>query len=72
MPMGNTVNPLLASVAPIALKEQVEIYERQIINEALNIHQGSINDVSEYLQIPRKKLHLQMNKYGLEKHHYRV
>ncbi len=72
MPMGDTVNPLLASVAPIALDEQVDNYERQIITEALNIHQGSINDVSEYLQIPRKKLYLRMKKYGLEKHHYRI
>ncbi|EBX5145101.1 hypothetical protein DSH22_24960, partial [Salmonella enterica subsp. enterica serovar Newport] len=37
-----------------------------------NIHQGRINDVSEYLQIPRKKLYLRMKKYGLDKHHYRI
>ncbi|EAB8791572.1 transcriptional regulator, partial [Salmonella enterica subsp. enterica] len=63
---------LLPSVAPTALDQRVESYERQIITEALNIHQGRINDVSEYLQIPRKKLYLRMKKYGLDKHHYRI
>ena len=72
MPMGETANPLLASVTPTALDQQVENYERQIITEALNIHQGRINDVSEYLQMPRKKLYLRMKKYGLDKHHYRM
>ena len=72
MPMGDTANPLLPSVAPTALDQRVESYERQIITEALNIHQGRINDVSEYLQIPRKKLYLRMKKYGLDKHHYRI
>lgn len=72
MPMGETANPLLASVAPTALDQQIENYERQIITEALNIHQGRINDVSEYLQMPRKKLYLRMKKYGLDKHHYRT
>ncbi|MEQ4674722.1 sigma-54 dependent transcriptional regulator [Providencia vermicola] len=72
MPMGETANPLLASVAPTALDQKIENYERQIITEALNIHQGRINDVSEYLQMPRKKLYLRMKKYGLDKHHYRT
>ncbi|WP_413483115.1 two-component system response regulator PgtA [Morganella psychrotolerans] len=72
MPMGDTANPLLPSVVPTALDQRVESYERQIITEALNIHQGRINDVSEYLQIPRKKLYLRMRKYGLDKHHYRI
>ncbi|MGJ3353853.1 two-component system response regulator PgtA [Providencia sp. Je.9.19] len=72
MPMGETANPLLASVTPTALDQQIENYERQIITEALNIHQGRINDVSEYLQMPRKKLYLRMKKYGLDKHHYRI
>lgn len=72
MPMGETANPLLASIAPTALDQQIENYERQIITEALNIHQGRINDVSEYLQMPRKKLYLRMKKYGLDKHHYRT
>ncbi|MFH7115050.1 helix-turn-helix domain-containing protein, partial [Klebsiella pneumoniae] len=39
--------------------------------EALNIHQGRINEVAEYLLIPRKKLYLRMKKYGLNKEHYK-
>ncbi|MDI5817328.1 hypothetical protein MJI46_31030, partial [Salmonella enterica subsp. enterica serovar Cerro] len=42
------------------------------ITEALNIHQGRINEVAEYLQIPRKKLYLRMKKYGLSKEHYKL
>ncbi len=56
---------------PTPLDRRVEEYERQIITEALNIHQGRINEVAEYLQIPRKKLYLRMKKYGLSKEHYK-
>lgn len=71
MPLAEIPNPLLHQVEPMQLDQRVEDYERQIIIEALNIHQGRINDVSEYLQIPRKKLYLRMKKFGLDKHHYR-
>ena len=40
--MGDTANPLLPSVAPTALDQRVESYERQIITEALNIHRGEL------------------------------
>ncbi|MDN0088030.1 sigma-54 dependent transcriptional regulator [Yersinia nurmii] len=53
------------------LDERIEQYELKIINEALNIHQGRINDVAEYLQVPRKKLYLRMKKYGIDKKDYR-
>ncbi len=56
-----TVNPQLLLREPTPLDRRVEEYERQIITEALNIHQGRINEVAEYLQIPRcKKLYLRM------------
>ncbi|EPG6135394.1 two-component system response regulator PgtA [Klebsiella pneumoniae] len=71
MPLADIPNPVLHAVEPVQLDQRVEDYERQIIVEALNIHQGRINDVSEYLQIPRKKLYLRMKKFGLNKHHYR-
>ncbi|MDI5819270.1 hypothetical protein MJI95_09225, partial [Salmonella enterica subsp. enterica serovar Kentucky] len=66
-----TVNPQLLLQEPTPLDRRVEEYERQIITEALNIHQGRINEVAEYLQIPRKKLYLRMKKYGLSKEHYK-
>ncbi|HFG1032239.1 TPA: hypothetical protein ACGEIU_001516, partial [Klebsiella pneumoniae] len=30
-----------------------------------------LNEVAEYLLIPRKKLYLRMKKYGLNKEHYK-
>ncbi|MFC0225236.1 two-component system response regulator PgtA [Serratia aquatilis] len=71
MPLAETANPLLHESEPLPLDQRVEDYERQIITEALNLHQGRINEVSEYLQIPRKKLYLRMRKYDLDKQHYR-
>lgn len=71
MPLAETSNPLLHESEPPPLDQRIEDYERQIITEALNLHQGRINEVSEYLQIPRKKLYLRMRKYELDKQHYR-
>ncbi len=71
MPLAETANPLLHGSNPAPLDQRIEDYERQIITEALNLHQGRINEVSEYLQIPRKKLYLRMKKYDLDKQHYR-
>lgn len=71
MPQTDIPGPLKPPAEPTPLDQRVEDYERQIIAEALNIHQGKINDVAQYLQIPRKKLYLRMKKFGLNKHHYR-
>lgn len=71
LPLAETANPQLHMSEPTPLDRRVEEYERQIITEALNIHQGRINEVAEYLQIPRKKLYLRMRKYGLSKEHYK-
>ncbi|MBJ7221834.1 MULTISPECIES: two-component system response regulator PgtA [unclassified Brenneria] len=59
------------SATPTPLDDRIEQYECQIITEALDIHQGRINDVAEYLQVPRKKLYLRMKKYGIDKKDYR-
>ena len=71
LPLAETANPLVHVGTPTPLDRRVEDAERQIITEALNIHQGRINEVAEYLQIPRKKLYLRMKKYGLSKEHYK-
>ena len=71
LPLAETANPQLHMPEPTPLDRRVDEYERQIITEALNIHQGRINEVAEYLQIPRKKLYLRMRKYGLSKEHYK-
>lgn len=70
LPLAETVNPQLLLQEPTPLDRRVEEYERQIITEALNIHQGRINEVAEYLQIPRKTLSAH-EKYGLSKEHYK-
>lgn len=71
LPLAGRANPLMHAGTPTLLDRRVEEAEWQIITEALNIHQGRINEVAEYLQIPRKKLYLRMKKYGLSKEHYK-
>ncbi len=56
LPLAETVNPLMHIGEPTPLDQRVEDVERQIITEALNIHQGRINEVAEYLLIPRKTI----------------
>ncbi|MDX1304314.1 sigma-54 dependent transcriptional regulator [Photobacterium sp.] len=54
------------------LDDLVEQYEKQLIEDALYLYAGRINDVSEYLKIQRKKLYLRMRKYDLDKNNYKV
>ncbi|MEZ8738428.1 sigma-54-dependent transcriptional regulator [Photobacterium swingsii] len=54
-----------------ALDELVEKYERQLIEDALYLFSGQINEVSNYLKIQRKKLYLRMKKYDLDKANYK-
>ncbi|SPY32610.1 phosphoglycerate transport system transcriptional regulatory protein PgtA [Pasteurella canis] len=54
------------------LDEQINEYEKQIIEEALIFYQGRINEVANYLDIPRKKLYLRMRKYGIDKKNYKL
>jgi two-component system C4-dicarboxylate transport response regulator DctD len=49
------------------LPEQMERFEKQAIETALQRHQGQINETAEALSIPRKKLYLKMRKFGLDK-----
>lgn len=54
------------------LDDLVDGYEKQVIEDALYLFAGRINEVSSYLQIPRKKLYLRMKKHGLDKAEYKV
>ena len=54
------------------LDDLVDGYEKQVIEDALYLFSGRINEVSSYLQIPRKKLYLRMKKHGLDKAEYKV
>ncbi|HIF9252335.1 sigma-54-dependent transcriptional regulator [Photobacterium damselae] len=54
------------------LDDLIDGYEKQVIEDALYLFAGRINDVSAYLQIPRKKLYLRMKKHGLDKAEYKA
>lgn len=54
------------------LDDLVDSYEKQVIEDALYLFAGRINEVSNYLQIPRKKLYLRMKKHSLDKAEYKV
>ncbi|WP_299021449.1 sigma-54 dependent transcriptional regulator [uncultured Photobacterium sp.] len=54
------------------LDDLVDSYEKQVIEDALYLFAGRINEVSSYLQIPRKKLYLRMKKHNLDKAEYKV
>ncbi|KXI24110.1 sigma-54-dependent transcriptional regulator [Photobacterium sanguinicancri] len=54
------------------LDDLVDSYEKQVIEDALYLFAGRINEVSSYLQIPRKKLYLRMKKHSLDKAEYKV
>ena len=54
------------------LDNLVEQYEKQLIEDALYLFAGHINDVSDYLKIQRKKLYHRMRKYDLDKANYKI
>ncbi|MGF1759622.1 sigma-54 dependent transcriptional regulator [Photobacterium sagamiensis] len=54
------------------LDDLVDDYEKQLIEDALYLFTGRINEVSSYLQIPRKKLYLRMKKHDLDKAEFKV
>ncbi len=51
----------------IPLDHLVDGYEKQLIEDALYMYSGRINEAAEHLHIPRKKLYLRMKKHGLDK-----
>ncbi len=54
------------------LDDLIDSYEKQVIEDALFLFSGRINEVASYLQIPRKKLYLRMKKHSLDKAEYKV
>ncbi len=55
----------------LSLDALIEEYEKTVIEDALDRFQGRINEVAEYLQMPRKKLYLRMKKHQLSKEDYK-
>jgi len=56
---------------PMTLPEQVECFERQLIEQALAASRGRLKDVMDRLRIPRKTLYDKMRRHGLDKADYR-
>lgn len=54
-----------------SLPQQVEDFERSLIEQALVSSNGTIKDVMDTLAIPRKTLYDKMRKYGLDKSDYK-
>lgn len=53
------------------LPEQVEQFEKMVLQEELSRSQGSIKTTQENLGLPRKTLYDKMKKYGLDKRDYK-
>jgi two-component system C4-dicarboxylate transport response regulator DctD len=55
---------------PLTLSEQVDTFEKCIIEQSLVGHNGNIQSTMENLGIPRRTLNEKMRKYGLERKDY--
>ena len=55
----------------INLREQVENFEKALIEQALNSCRGNVSEATDVLGIPRKTLHDKVRKYGLDRRQYR-
>lgn len=55
----------------LPLPRQVELFEKQLISQALVHHQGCISDVCKQLGVPRKTLYDKLRKHDLKPNHYR-
>ncbi len=58
--------------AQLPLDSLVDGYEKQLIEDALFLFSGKVNDVAVYLQVPRKKLYLRMKKHGIDKDNFKT
>jgi len=57
--------------AGLSLSEQVEVFEKTLIEQALSLSNGSIKNTMEALTLPRKTLYDKMQKYGLQKQNFK-
>ena len=56
-----------APCAPMTLPQHVEVFERALIEQALDETGGVIKETMQRLGLPRKTLYDKMQKYGLDK-----
>jgi two-component system C4-dicarboxylate transport response regulator DctD len=62
---GESDNPAMT------LPEQLECFERSLIEQHLKANNGSIKETMAALGLPRKTLYDKMKKYGLAREDYR-
>ncbi|MDN3555699.1 sigma-54-dependent transcriptional regulator [Halomonas maura] len=55
----------------LPLPQQVELFEKGLISQALARHQGRVSEVCEGLGLPRKTLYDKLRKHGLKAEDYR-
>ena len=55
----------------ITLPQQVECFEKSVIEQALEANKGNIKQTMESLGVPRKTLYDKMQKFGLDKRNYK-
>lgn len=55
----------------LPLAQQVEVFEKSVINQALVRYQGCVTDICERLGVPRKTLYDKLKKHGLKAEDYR-
>ncbi|WP_282040971.1 sigma-54-dependent transcriptional regulator [Halomonas alimentaria] len=55
----------------LPLPQQVELFEKSLLDQALTRHHGRVSEVSERLGLPRKTLYDKLRKYGLRAEDYR-
>lgn len=59
------------SIGGMTLPEQVQCFEKSVIEHELVRHHGSITKTLESLGVPRKTLYDKMSKYGLDRSDYK-
>lgn len=55
---------------PPTLRDQVDSFEKSLIEQALKACKGNISEATLALGIPRKTLHDKIRRHGLDRHHY--
>ncbi|MBZ9558307.1 MULTISPECIES: sigma-54 dependent transcriptional regulator [unclassified Modicisalibacter] len=60
-----------AATSEMTLPQQVELFEKSLISQALTNHHGRVNAVCEHLGLPRKTLYDKLKKYDLRAEDFR-
>jgi two-component system C4-dicarboxylate transport response regulator DctD len=68
--LGGVASRLKAEDAKLSLADQVEVFERSVIERALSESGGKINAVMERLDIPRRTLSEKMTRLGLDRERF--